>query len=111
MSRESALGAWADKIPQVDGNPAGQSWQAAAAEQQPMSREDMAHEIKGIGILLLIGIGLLLGGGIFSMWSLSVVLGGEETTGVVVDYQRRMSKGGDVYAPIVAYYADGYEYE
>jgi len=111
MSRESSLGAWADKIPQVSGHAAGPSWQAAPEEREPLTNAEMAQEMKGVGILVLIGLGLLLGGGVFFLWSLSVSLGGELAVGVIVDYRERPSRKGTTYAPVFGYEADGQYYE
>jgi hypothetical protein len=111
MSRDSALGAWADKIPKVDGHAGQPSWEAAKQDREPLTSAEMSQEMKGVGVLILIGLGLLLGGGCFLLWSLSVALGGEETIGVIVDYKRRMSRNGDLYAPVVGYEADGQYYE
>jgi hypothetical protein len=110
-TREGSLGAWADKIPQVAGHVGRPSWETAVTEQLPLTPQDMATEIKGVGLLLLIGIGCFLGSGILLLWSASLVLGGEETVGVVVDMERRRSREGELYAPIVAYYAEGEQYE
>jgi hypothetical protein len=111
-TRESSLGAWADKMPRVDGYSEAPAWEEAVPERTVLSPAELALEMKGFGTLLLISTGLLLGAAVFTLFSLSSVVGGESTEGVVVDLRRIPSKGGESYAPIVAYLADdGYEYE
>lgn len=111
-TRESSLGAWADKMPRVDGYSDKPVWDDAPPERTVLSPAELALEMKGFGTLLLISTGLLLGAAVFTLFSLSAVVGGESTEGVVVDLRRIPHKGGgESYAPIVAFLADGYEYE
>jgi hypothetical protein len=104
-SRESSLGAWAGKIPQVEGKAGQPAWQVAADE--PLSPAELGLELKGLGTILLVGLGLLAGSGILLAMSLNYVVNGEATAGVIVDHRMR-PRGG--YAPVVAYLADGEEY-
>jgi hypothetical protein len=109
-SRESSLGAWADKLPQVDGwtgEAPPQEWEQACAEPEPISPDELAHDLKNAGILLLMGFAvLLLAGGLLAL-NLRVVLYGEKTTGEVVDH-RHARRG--TYVPVAAFYVDGERY-
>jgi hypothetical protein len=105
MSRETSLGAWADKIPAVDGR-SGQAT-VPAADDGPLSPAELGLELKGLGTILLVGLGLLLGSGILLAMNLEYVLNGEPTEGVIVDHRRR-PRGG--LAPVVAYFVDGEQY-
>ena len=104
-SRETSLGAWADKIPQID----GRSGQPAfpTADDGPLSPAELGLELKGLGTLLLVGLALLLGSGILLAMSLQYVVSGEATEGVIVDHRSR-PRGGQ--APVIAYFVDGEEY-
>ena len=105
-TRESSLGAWADKIPQVDGRSGQPAWNAVA-DEAPLSPAELGLELKGMGTILLVGLGLLVGSGILLAMSLNYVLNGVATEGVIVDHRLR-PRGG--HAPVVAYLADGEEY-
>ena len=107
-SRESSLGAWADKIPTVESWKGPQPWEAAATDETaPLSPAELGLELKGLGTLLLVGVGLLLASGLFLGMNLEFVVNGEATTGVVVDHRLR-PRGAR--APVVAYFADGNGY-
>jgi hypothetical protein len=110
-TRESSLGAWADKLPRVDGYSEEPAWEEAVPERIVLTPAELSLEMKGFGTLLLISTGLLLGAALLLLLSLSSVVGGESTEGVVVDLRRQPGKGGETYAPIVAYLAGGDEYE
>jgi hypothetical protein len=107
-SRESSLGAWADKIPQVETWRGQQPWEAAASEETaPLSPAELGLELKGLGTLLLVGVALLLASGFFLAMNLEYVVNGKATTGIVVDHRLR-PRGAR--APVVAYFAEGKGY-
>jgi hypothetical protein len=106
-SRENSLGAWADKIPQVESWKGPQPWETAAEETAPLTPAELGLELKGLGTLLLVGAGLLLASGIFLAMNLEYVVNGEATTGIVVDHRLR-PRGAR--APVVAYFAEGQTY-
>jgi len=82
-----------------------------AAAQGPQPIEELSMELKGLGALALIGAGLLVACGLFSVLSLNYVINGEPTTGVVVDFRTSFSRRhGKMYSPVVAYVVDGEEY-
>jgi hypothetical protein len=111
LSRESSLGAWADKLPPVDEPVGPKAWENVSVASTPATPEELASALKGIGTVLLIGIGLLIGSGVFLLFSLSSVAGRQTVEGVVIDLDERLSRQGTVYAPVVAYVVDQREYE
>jgi hypothetical protein len=104
MSRESSLGAWADKISPVDGWTTETEWQdePLVEEAEPLTSEEVAHEFKQIGALFLLGLLpiLLAGGLILKDWH---ILRGDRTTGTIVELQ-----GGQF--PVARYYVNGQKY-
>lgn len=102
-SRESSLGAWADKIPRVDGWTSDPAWKdEPIIEESPLTPEDLAHEFKRLGILFLLGLApiLLAAGLIVKDWH---ILNGERTTGTIVEL-----RGGRF--PVARFYARGQSY-
>jgi hypothetical protein len=107
-SRESALGAWADKIPRVDGWSLDSNWKEEPWNGEPilgdspLTPDEIAHEFKQIGILFLMGLApiLIAGGLIAKDWH---ILRGERTTGTIVELH-----GGRF--PVARYYVDGQNY-
>jgi hypothetical protein len=100
-SRESSLGAWADKIPRVDGWDS--DWKdEPVVDDSPLTPDEVAHEFKQIGILFLMGLApiLLAAGLIAKDWH---ILSGERTTGTIVELR------GNRF-PVARYYVDGQKY-
>jgi hypothetical protein len=102
-SRESSLGAWADKIPRVDGWDLSSEWKdEPIVDDSPLTPDELAHEFKQIGILFLMGLApILLAAGLMAKdWH---ILRGDPTTGKIVDLQ-----GGRF--PVARFYVDGQKY-
>jgi hypothetical protein len=102
-SRESSLGAWADKIPRVDGWSTDSDWKdEPIVEESPLTPEDLAHEFKQIGILFLLGLApiLLAAALVAKDWH---ILTGERTTGTIVEL-----RGGQF--PVARFHVDGQNY-
>jgi len=106
-SRESSLGAWADKIPRVDGWTGPATWDAPATYKVPLTPDAVAHELKNVGILFLMGLAVLLVMGGLVALDLDVILAGETTTGTLVEL-RPAPKG--CYAPVAAFTVAGQRY-
>jgi hypothetical protein len=105
-TRESSLGAWADRIPRVDGWTSQRSWKDEILMPPPLSPAALAHEMRRAGLLLLIGIGtLLLAGGLVAL-NIDVILYGESTSGTVVDHRR----GKRGHTPVATYQVGGQTY-
>ena len=102
-SRESSLGAWADKIPRVDGWTPDSTWKdEPVLDESPRTPEDLAHEFTQIGKLFLLGIvPILIAGGLIAK-DLHI-LSGEQTSGTIVEL-----RGGRV--PVARFYVDGQKY-
>jgi hypothetical protein len=102
-SRESALGAWADKIPRVDGWTSDSTWKdEPVVDESPLTPEQVAHEFKQIGTLFLLGLApILIAGGLIAK-DLHI-LNGERTTGEIVEL-----RGGRT--PVARFHVDGRKY-
>jgi len=102
-SRDSSLGAWADKIPRVDGWTHDSDWKdEPVVQDSPLTPEDLAHEFKQIGILFLMGLApiLLAACLIAKDWH---ILNGEQTAAKIVEL-----RGGR--RPVARFYVDGQKY-
>lgn len=106
-SRESSLGAWADKIPRVDGWVGPATSDPPTAYRLPLTPDSAAHELRRAGVLLLMGLApLLVAGGLVAL-DLDVILHGESTTGTLLEY-RSAPKG--CFAPVAAFTVAGQQY-
>jgi hypothetical protein len=102
-TRESSLGAWADKIPRVDGWTTDSTWKdEPIAQESALTPDEVAHEFKQIGTLFLLGLApILIAGGLVARdWH---ILNGERTTGTIVELQ-----GGRF--PVAKFFVDGQSY-
>ena len=102
-SRENTLGAWADKIPRVDGWTPDSEWKdEPVALDSPLTPDEVEHEYKQIGKLFLLGLApILIAAGLLAKdWH---ILKGERTIGTIVDL-----RGGR--RPIARFYVHGQKY-
>jgi Protein of unknown function (DUF3592) len=102
-SRESSLGAWADKIPRVDGWTPDSNWRdEPVVEESPLTTDEVAHQVKQIGTLFLLGlVPILIAAGLIAKdW---YILSGEQTSGTIVEL-----RGGRF--PVARFYVDGQKY-
>jgi hypothetical protein len=106
-SRESALGAWADKIPRVDGwTEPTPAWNQLVVEESPLTVDEADRQLKQAGLLLLMGLAPVLIAGGMLLSKLDVILHGEVTSATIVDLQR----GRKGYFPVAAFYVNGQRY-
>jgi hypothetical protein len=105
-SRESSLGAWADKIPRVDGWAGPATW-AKAEYNVPLTPDAVGRELRQAGVLFMMGLAaLVVAGGLVAL-DLDVILHGETTTGTLVEL-RPAPKG--CYAPVATFTVAGQRY-
>jgi Protein of unknown function (DUF3592) len=81
-----------------------------SARSAPLPAEELSLELKALGTLLLVGVGLLLACGVFFALNLNYVVNGEVTRGVVVDIRTHATRRGTMFAPVVGYLVNGEEY-
>ena len=102
-SRESSLGAWADRIPRVDGWDLDSNWKdEPLVIERPLTPDEVAHEYKQIGKLFLMGLApILIAAGLLAKdWH---ILAGERTTGTIVEL-----RGGRF--PVASFHVHGQKY-
>jgi hypothetical protein len=108
MSRENAVGAWAEKAGLAGIYEETASWEQLVAEEMRISPEEAQRDLAKISMVALIGLGLLIAAGAFL--ATNAGFGGALTQGVVVHLDERPSRHGSVYAPVVDYRVDGAKY-
>ena len=99
---------WKESLTQAEA--AGTASLSEASE--PLSATELGLELKGLGTLVLAGIGLLIASSFFLLLNYDHLTKGEETTGIVIGYQERYHRrSGRSYAPVVDYSAPGGPYQ
>ena len=79
---------------------------------EPLSATELGLELKGLGTLVLAGVGLLIASSFFLLLNYDHLTKGEQTTGVVVGHKERYHRrSGRSYAPVVHYDAPGGPYQ
>lgn len=108
MSRENALGSWADKLGMAGIYEETASWDELVAEETRISPEEAQQDLARISVVALIGVGLLLAAGVFL--ALQSGSGSASIQGVVVKLEKGSSRHGPIYAPVVDYRVGGTTY-
>jgi hypothetical protein len=103
LSREDSLGAWADRIPKVDGWDLNSNWKdEPLVIVPPLTPDEVAHAYKQIGKLFLMGLApILVAAGLIAK-DLHI-LRGERTIGTIVEL-----RGGRL--PVASFYVNGQKY-
>jgi hypothetical protein len=105
-TRESALGAWADKIPRVDGFTSPVQWDEKAVMELPLTEADIAHHLQRCGVLFLMGLGtVLVAIGLVAL-DAHILIHGKSTTGTVVE----MRRGRRCFSPVAVFDVEGHRY-
>jgi hypothetical protein len=106
-SNRGSLGAYADIIPRVDGFVGKPKWdEPTSYPPLPLTQEQIDREMKNVGLLVLMGLVPLLLAFVLLAKDADIILRGQQTTGMVVDFRR----GPRGHAPVAAFVANGYEY-
>jgi hypothetical protein len=91
---------------QADANPGAAAWDRTI-HGGPTTPGDMSLELKGLGTLLLIGVGLLVGSGVFLSFHAKHLTHGERAIGRVVGHKAHYNRRARKYLPVVVYVARG----
>jgi hypothetical protein len=107
---ENSYAAWKETLVQTDAAAGPAAWDESA-HRGPLSFEEMGLELKGLGTLLLVGLGLLAASGLFLLLNANHLSRGEQTTGVVIGHKERYHRrSGRSHAPVVEYVVAGEVY-
>jgi hypothetical protein len=87
-SNRGSLGIYADLIPQVDGFVGQPQWDPSAPiPSMPLTQERLDREVQLAGKLMLLGLAPLLLGVVMLARDFDLILQGQQTSGVIVDFR------------------------
>lgn len=107
-SNPGSLGVYAELIPRVDGFVgAPEPWEEPAYyPAMPVTQDQIDRGMQQVGVLFLIALVPMILSALLLSRDFEVLMHGQQTTGVVVDFRSR-PRG---YATVAAYFVDGKEY-